>query len=243
MPHAGWICSGHVAAGVFRALAECAAPEVVVLFGAVHRWPGDRAAVDREGAWMTPLGAVPIATELADGLLANDRLFEDAPAAHAGEHSLEVQAPLVRHFFPQAEILPILVPANSLAVEIGRAVGEMLLARSTSAVVVGTSDLTHYGPGYRFTPHGVGEAGLHWAREVNDRRMIDLIASLAEGEIVREAETHLNACGGGAIAATIAATCRLGGSRAVVVEHTTSQLVLRRASADAVGYVGVVFGD
>jgi len=242
VPHAGWMCSGHVAAGVFQALAEGGAADTVVLFSAVHRWAGAQAAVFSRGAWETPMGSVLVDEALAAAVLAAGAQFVDAPEAHTDEHSLEVQAPFVRHFFPNARILPVMIPPNRDAVPSGDAVGGVLAGRPGRYLVVGTSDLTHYGPGYGFTPQGVGPQGLAWARNVNDRRMIDLILAMSAESVVAEAKTHGNACGAGAIAATIAAVRRIGADRACLVEQTTSREVLKSSSADAVGYAGVVFG-
>ena len=69
-----------------------------------------------------------------------------------------------------------------------------------------SSDLTHYGPSYRFTPAGVGEAALEWAK-ANDRRLLERVTDLAAEQVVPEARAHANACGAGAIAAMLAA-CR-----------------------------------
>jgi MEMO1 family protein len=65
-------------------------------------------------------------------------------------------------------------------------------------------------------------------------------------DIVREASEHHNACGSGAIAATLAA-CRLAGAQqGVLLAHVSSHEVARSMQADAgndaVGYAGMVFG-
>ena len=112
-----------------------------------------------------------------------------------------------------------------------------------SAVVVGTTDLTHYGRSYHFEPHGPGEEGRRWAKEVNDRRIIDLMESMAAERVVPEALEHHSACGAGAVAATVASVAHQGAEAAVVLEHTTSYEVLGgRGGGDAVGYVGIVYG-
>ncbi|MCB9850462.1 MAG: AmmeMemoRadiSam system protein B [Phycisphaerales bacterium] len=242
VPHAGWSCSGGVAAGVFRAIAERSTPEVVVLFGAVHRWSGDTGAVFANGAWTTPLGDIAIAESLARRVLAASFLVADVPDAHREEHSLEVQMPFVKYFFPHATILPIMVPPGADAVAIGSAVGDVLHEGGDQAVLLGTTDLTHYGPSYNFTPHGVGIAGLSWARDINDRRMIDLIREFATDKIVAEAREQRNACGPGAIVATLTAAQKVGARRMCVVEHTTSHDVLGGPPIDAVGYLGAVIG-
>ena len=67
----------------------------------------------------------------------------------------------------------------------------------------------------------------------------------AEG-IGAEADAHSNACGPGAVAATLAAARQLGAKAGRVVQYTTSYDVMRETMAQAdtsaaVGYVGVVF--
>jgi AmmeMemoRadiSam system protein B len=111
---------------------------------------------------------------------------------------------------------------------------------------IGSTDLTHYGPNYGFLPEGIGQQGLAWAKDVNDRRLIELMRLMKAEEIVREASEHRNACGSGAIAATLAACKLAGAQQGVLLDHVSSQEVARSmqypASDDAVGYAGMVFG-
>ena len=76
--------------------------------------------------------------------------------------------------------------------------------------------------------------------------MLDLIEDMLADEVIREADEHFNACGAGAVAATLAAARVLGAARGHVVRYTTSYDVMRertgRTDAEAaVGYGGVVF--
>lgn len=243
VPHAGWMCSGHVAGGVFAAIAASWQPRTLVLFSAAHRWVSRRAAVFAAGEWKTPVGALAVDEELAQRVVAaSEEIVTDA-SAHEFEHSLEVQMPFVKELFPDAGILPIMVAPVEGASRIGASVGKAIVASGCSAAVVGTTDLTHYGPSYGFEPHGTGPDGLAWAREVNDQRMIDLMLGMQAERIVAEAATHQNACGGGAVAATISALRACGCDQAALIEHTTSHEVLGgRGGRDSVGYAGVVFG-
>ena len=111
--------------------------------------------------------------------------------------------------------------------------------------MVGTTDLTHYGPRYGFTPKGVDAEAMAWAKNDNDRRFIDLVLEMKAGELVPEAATHRNACNSGAAAATISAVKALGATTGVLLEHTTSREVLggemSSGEPDSVGYAGFVF--
>lgn len=260
VPHAGWRCSGAVAAGVFAALRDSwlarsgrREPYVIVLFGGVHRYRGRSGALFTSGRWETPLGPVEIDSALCERLLeyaASARrglpgLIVGDADAHEEEHSLEVQMPFLRHVFPEAKVAPILVPIDERATEIGQAVGIVLNAYDHDAMIIGTTDLTHYGPRYGFTPRGVGADANAWAKDDNDRRFVELLCSLKADELVPEASSRRNACNSGAAAATVAACVSLGATRGVLLEHTTSCEVLAQdvegEQADSVGYAGIVF--
>jgi AmmeMemoRadiSam system protein B len=244
VPHAGWFFSGKVAARVIAALAARRQPKTIVLFGAVHSWRVGQAAVYDAGRWATPIGEMGIDEALARRVTEKGRIAAD-PAAHQHEHSIEVQVPFVQHLLPDAKILPILVPPTDQAPEVGRVVAETVRDEGVDAAFVGSTDLTHYGPRYDYCPVGSDEKALAWAKDVNDRRFIDLMLSLDAESVVAEAQAHHNACGSGAVAATLSACRELGAAKGVLLEHTTSNEVMRKEgmgpSADAVGYAGVLF--
>ncbi|MDM8007829.1 MAG: AmmeMemoRadiSam system protein B [Phycisphaerae bacterium] len=245
VPHAGWVFSGAVAAEVIALLAGQTGVETFVVFGAMHRYASRAAgSVFARGAWETPLGQIAIDEELAQAVLADSRILKDEPDAHEMEHSVEVQVPFIQHAAPSAKLLPIIVPPSASAPDVGRAVAERAKALRRGVVFVGSTDLTHYGPGYRFTPMGSGPDALRWAKEVNDRRVLDLVEALKSHQIVPEAIEHHNACGSGAVAAAMEASKVMGANQAHILRHTTSNEVARRRfgeSADAVGYAGVIF--
>jgi len=246
VPHAGWTYSGVVAARTLGAIASRREPATIVIFGAAHRPLADDAAVFGRGAWQTPVGAIGIDERLAARLTAECPWIADDPYAHEEEHSIEVQLPLIRRFFPKARLVPVLVMPRSSAVEIGRAAARVVRDSQADAVFIGSTDLTHYGPGYGMTTHGVGAEGLRWAKEVNDRRMIDLMLAMKAEAIVAEARSHHNACGSGAAAACVAACRELGATEGRLLEHLTSAetagACMRARPLDAVGYASVVFG-
>ena len=248
VPHAGWTYSGATALAVLDAIRSRRTPKTFVLLGFCHHRRLARSAVFAEGGWNTPLGLVEVDGRLARELLARaPDLAEDNAAAHEDENSIELQVPFIRHLFPEARILPIAVPPDDQAVALGRMVGQTITSLDADAVCLGSTDLTHYGSrDYHFTPVGDVEAGVRWMRDENDRRMLDLMVALDADGAVAEARAHANACGAGAVAATLAAARVLGAARGHVVQYTTSYDVMRertgRTDAEAaVGYGGVIF--
>lgn len=244
VPHAGWMFSGATAAMTLKALASRGRLERVVIFGADHWGLAHTGCVYDSGAWETPLGEVPIDEELAAALLEKVPGLEAKPDFHAREHSIEVQLPLMQVLNEGVRIVPISVPPTPVSVELGRRIGEVLAGEFPTASAVGSTDLTHYGPQYGFTPAGVGPAGLEWAKE-NDRSAIKLIESMQADEIIQETASRQSACGSGAIAATMVAAAAMGASRGICLEYTTSAEVMAAKDLgrtdDAVGYAAVVF--
>ncbi len=243
VPHAGWVYSGATAAPALAGVAAFG-PDTVVFFGAAHSMFREEASVWTSGAWRTPLGEVLVDEELSSAILATARVSAD-PRPHEREHSIEVQLPILQVLRPEARIVPIVVQPTAGAATIGREVGAVARAASEAGkrvAVVGSTDLTHYGPAYGFEPAGRGSVGVRWAKEKNDRRLIRLIERLAADEIVAETSANHNACGGGAIAATIAAAAALGASRYVELRHTTSAEVAAELEAvNSVGYESGLF--
>jgi AmmeMemoRadiSam system protein B len=245
VPHAGWTFSGDLAALVFAAVKKQRPTlDTVLIFGTAHSYFGALPAVDDSDAWQTPLGAIEIDSAFRDALLARKVVVRDADA-HQYEHSIEVQVPFVQHLFPEARLVPIVTPPVDAAIALGEAVAEVIAAEGRTAVCIGSTDLTHYGPRYGFIPMGRGPDGLQWAANVNDRQFIDLALSLQAERLLSEAIEKANACGPGAAAAAVAAARKLGAVRGRLLAYTNSnEVMLRKMGAtgrDAVGYAAIVF--
>ncbi|HEX4797341.1 MAG TPA: AmmeMemoRadiSam system protein B [Humisphaera sp.] len=246
VPHAGWVCSGAIAGEAIATLAKLAPADVVVVFGAVHTpIPLDRAALDSHASWRVPSGDSMQPESLVRKLSQNSETFSIDERLHTHEHAVEVEVPFIQAAWPNAAVLPIEVPLIDNAQRIGRETAEVVMSENKRAVFLASSDLTHYGPTYRFTPAGVGEAALNWAME-NDRRLLGLIANLAIDRIVPEVKSRYNACGGGAIAAMLEACKAAGATQAKVLRHANSYQTLRGLvppdASNAVGYAGVIVG-
>ncbi len=243
VPHAGWVYSGRLAAMTFKALAAAGEVETFVLLGADHVGAASEGEVYDRGSWRTPVGDLAVDEKLAAAILKADPALRANPQAHAHEHSLEVQLPLIKLLCPQARIVPVTVPPTALAMDIGRAVGRAL-AGWAGVRVVGSTDLTHHAGNFP-APGGRGEVGVRWT-VANDRRMIDLMERLSAQKVVNEAESRGNACGAGAVAATIAACRELGATRGICLEYTNSYQVVHAVYPDdpddtTVGYASIVF--
>jgi len=245
VPHAGWVFSGNLAATAFKAIKQVNGEvDTFVIFGAAHRYFDGGAVVYDSGCWETPLGRIEIDTALAAEIVAKGGIAN--PGAHRGEHSIEVQVPFIQHLFPNAKIIPIIVPVSGFDHSFGEHVGELIHSKRNQRIVcIASTDLTHYGPRYGFCPEGTGPAALKWAREVNDMEFIDLTLRMEADKLVEAAIDKGNACGPAAVATVVAAAKTMGRICGVLLGHTTSsEIMLRKfnqASEESVGYAAIVF--
>jgi len=141
-PHAGYVYSGAVAGATW---ARVQVPPRVVLLCPNHTGRGARVALWPGGAWRTPLGAVPVDAAVTAELLATGLCAADG-AAHLLEHALEVQLPFLQVRRPDAAIAALcLGPLDFASCE---ALGLALagVARRHRALVVASSDMSHYVP-------------------------------------------------------------------------------------------------
>jgi len=142
-PHAGYVYSGPVAASVFAGLADREEIKRVVLLGPAHRVAFQGISVPGVDAFATPLGVVKIDTVGAASLVAAGHA-QELPAAHVGEHCLEVELPFLQRLFGEdVLVLPMLVgdaPPQSVANALASVWG------GDETLVVVSSDMSHYHP-------------------------------------------------------------------------------------------------
>lgn len=145
VPHAGYVYSGQVAASAYKQI-QGMHFDTVVLMGVSHRSAIRGASVYQSGKYETPLGTVDIDSDLAEGLMAEGRIFGFQPGAHAIEHSLEVQIPFLQCVLPDFRIVPILMGYWSEAVSstVSDALAETINGKDV--MLIASTDLSHYHP-------------------------------------------------------------------------------------------------
>jgi hypothetical protein len=236
---------------VFHCLADGTKADVVILFG-THMHPGSSNLLVSSGEFWTPFGNIKVPQILARAVSESLRNLA-APAARGGsavieemdaseheqDNTMELQLPFVKRFFPAAEILPLGVAPSATAVEIGVSVAKCARESGKKTLVIGSTDLTHYGVNYGFTPKGTGAKALAWVKTENDRRLIDLVLKMKAEDIVDESLHSQNACCGGALAAAVAAAKQFGAKEGELLQYYTSYDI--QPNSSFVGYAGIVF--
>ena len=143
VPHAGYIYSGTTAALAFARLAPARGQiRRVVLLGPVHRVPVRGLALPGVDAFDTPLGRIEIDQDAVASLRSLKQVLS-SPAAHAHEHSLEVQLPFLQSVLGDFKLLPLAVGDASPA-EVAEVL-ELLWGGDETLLVI-SSDLSHFLP-------------------------------------------------------------------------------------------------
>lgn len=232
VPHAGWYFSGEPAFRVIRAI-DPSVETVVVVGGHLPARGPVLAAV--EEAFETPVGPLR-----ADGELLRT-ITERLSWSPDGEpdNTVEVQLPLIRRLLPDARVISLRAPAGDAAVALGRIIAECARLRKRRVAVIGSTDLTHYGPQYRFTPAGMGEQALRWVKEKNDAGMIGCMLSMDAEASIRYALKHRAACSPGGAAAAITFARAVGADAAKLLAYLTSRD--RGPASSFVGYAAITY--
>ena len=229
-PHAGWVYSGATAG---KAYACVRVPDRVVLFGPNHHGIGSRYALYKAGLWRMPNGDVPIAEALATELLDGCALLSEDPRAHAAEHSLEVQVPMLRRVNPHVQIVPILIGAawpesggRRELRELGEAIATVVKQHGKPVLLVASTDLNHYED--QQTSHRKDKLALEAVRALDPDGLMDCVT-----------EHDISMCGVAPVYVVLVASKRLGARRAEVIDYRTSGDVSGDLTA-VVGYGAIV---
>ena len=234
-PHAGWYYSGRIAAfGISELYSE--AETVVVLGG--HLPAGKPALFAMEDAVKTPFGNLPIDIDFRAALLKELNGAED----RYRDNTIEVLLPMVHYFFPKTNLLWIRLPAEINSYDAGKTLSQTAVKLGRRINVLASTDLTHYGLNYGFSPHGTGKIALRWVREVNDAGFIKVVESGNSIDVLRLAEQDNAACSAGAVLGVMgfAEAENLGNAR--LLEYSTSADVTSDESPDSfVGYAPFIY--
>jgi MEMO1 family protein len=228
VPHAGLVYSGACAGRVFGGVVI---PPIVVVLAPNHtgevRARGGASAW-AHGAFDTPLGRVPVAEEFVAALLARCPLVEHDPAAHEGEHAIEVELPFVQTLAPEAALAPLVLAWDDWpsCQELGAALADTVRQTTTPVLLVASSDMTHYEPAA--------------VCQRKDRMALAALERLDGAELLATCRRERITMCGRAPAATVAEAARLlGATRGEVVDYRNSGWVTGDESS-VVAYAGMV---
>jgi AmmeMemoRadiSam system protein B len=225
VPHAGHVYSGPVAGAVYGRLKI---PRAVIILCPNHTGRGAPAALEPSQAWRTPLGDVPVSRRLAERLLELAPSVEEDSAAHAREHSLEVQLPFLQVLRRDIELVPICIGGNNLDLcrEVGKALATLRAEEEEAPLLLASSDMNHYES--RAVGRKKDERALACVEAIDPERLFSTVVT-----------ESISMCG------FLPATALLFAAREAGVSQ--ARVVARRDSGDetgdtssVVGYAGVI---
>ncbi len=228
VPHAGWAFSGELAAAGIGSLKEA---DLFILLGG-HLGPASSVLRISGDLYDTPLGSIKADTGFTAFL--SEKI--DIQESEAPDNTTEVLLPMIRYFHGDTPVAALRVPSGPAAAVVGKAIADYGEATETKIVVAGSTDLTHYGNDYGFTPKGTGPEAYHWVRETNDRNFIDSALAADWHRMIAHGTDDKAACSSGAAAA--AAVYALE-SKKVRKECLKAELLGYRTSRDAAGGGGL----
>lgn len=228
-PHAGYPYSGPVAGYSYKLL-EGLQFDTVIIIGPNHRvWGFGDVSVWDKGFFKTPLGEVPVDTELAGSIIkANLKKFYFYPQAHMDEHSIEVQLPFLQVVLQDFKIVPIVMGDFSPAT--CRELADILRKNigNRKVLVIASSDLSHdksYDAAVKMDRLGLGYA-------------VDLkIEELIEAE--KDGKTEM--CGFGPVLTLLYFAKGIGGVKGVLLRYANSGDTTGDKLGRIVGYGAVAF--
>ncbi|HEY2015010.1 MAG TPA: AmmeMemoRadiSam system protein B [Bryobacteraceae bacterium] len=217
-PHAGPAYSGTVAAAVYRTLQQLQ-PETIVVLGFPHHGGLGGVAIPDVDSISTPLGDVRIDPAIDVRFTRFRRVSE----AQVCDHSFEIQLPFLQKAAPRARLLPLYV--GHMETEERRAVASTLAdAWQPGMVFLASSDFTHYGRSFGYTPFPADSAVAGRLRSL-DFECIDAAGSLDASLFLETLREHgATVCGRDPIALLLEVLRTLGNDRVYqsVLDYQTS---------------------
>lgn len=232
-PHAGYQFSGPAAAWAYKEIAESNLADVYIILGLSHS--GLPSCVSLED-WETPLGIVKTDKDFQKVLMINSGLKQNEEA-HSQEHSIEVQLPFLQFAnkdqLKQLRIAPIIISEDKNYEEIAKAIVKTIEQTRKKAIIIASSDFTHYGINYGFFPF---KDNVKEKMYELDKEAINHIKNLDAKEFLKYINnTGATICGKMPIAATIASCKLLGAKKARLLHYYTSGDIIKNYDS-AVGY-------
>ncbi|PIU75851.1 AmmeMemoRadiSam system protein B [Candidatus Pacearchaeota archaeon CG06_land_8_20_14_3_00_35_12] len=247
-PHAGYIYSGKAAAEVYYAISESwkkekARPELFIILGTNHTgYATSDFSLSMED-FETPLGIAKNDCQFGKKLLelaSKEEIgLKKDENAHLAEHSIEVQIPFLQYFFKNFKILPILINNYSpdSCGELASLLFDAIKKSKKNAMIIASSDFTHFGYMYGFMPF---TADIKKQLYALDNKAINAICNLDVLAFMK-ISSKTTICGAGPISVAIEFARKYSSEVAVLDYYTSADIAKEEGYKNAVGYAAIVF--
>lgn len=229
VPHAGYFFSGPCAAHSYKAIAEAEKPDLFIILGFSHSGLGSSVSLED---WKTPLGIAKVDKDFGKRLV--EAGIPQDELAHAKEHSIEVQLPFLQFIFDDFKFVPMMVSEDYKKIE--GIIKDVLKESKKTAVLIASSDFTHFGKDYGFVPfeddikdqmYNLDAGAIKEIMQIDAKRFIDYVN-----------KTGATICGKNAVAVLL--EC-MKPAKAKLLKYYTSADIYDQDYSTAVGYAAVSF--
>jgi AmmeMemoRadiSam system protein B len=144
VPHAGLKYSGKIAADVLRRVEKISSTAIII--GPKHTPHGVDWAVAPHAAWSIPGAMIAGNPQIARDLVAAIPGLELDAAAHAREHGIEVELPLLARLAPQTKVVGIAIGAGTYADcrRFAAGLAKVLRQQKEQPLLIISSDMNHF---------------------------------------------------------------------------------------------------
>ncbi len=148
VPHAGWSHCDSIMASAY-ALAAHREFERVVILSRVHREPAKSIFLPEFLSYISPLGNLEVDHTILSELSKSNSIFEYNNIPHVEEHSIEVQIPFIKYFWPEAKIIPVLTgkSTGSISRKLSESLSKVLKDKLDSTLFIISSSISSYETG------------------------------------------------------------------------------------------------
>lgn len=151
-PHAGYAYSGATAAWAYKCIDTSITKRVFIL-GPCHKFKLLTCALTGCVTFETPLGSIPVDVEVVEQLRATGRFDTLTLDADEGEHSIEMQLPILRKVCEGKEIKIVPIVVGSLTLEKELEYGSILAPyfAQEGTLFIASTDFCHWGNRFSYT--------------------------------------------------------------------------------------------
>lgn len=264
VPHGAAADSFPVAAHAYNELTRVVAQRpirTIFFVGNNHRSPGVALS---DTTWRTPLGALEPESELIEALTAQGIAINNKD--HEREHSIENQLPFLQVIFEGCDRLPRIIalsvgyrafgaPVDVTA--IAKTIGDVLRSDrddegswAATTAIIGTTDYTHAGPGYRELPpdyttpacgwgSAEGQVALVNLARARDKPVLDAVLTGGGATEIVQRGRNTSMCGVWAAALTVELGIDLGMAKRSLLKYAVSTEVSPHPSANVTGFAAI----
>lgn len=233
VPHAGWEFCGAIIARAMKCMAENL-NSIVILGG--HNPPGGLLVRYDEDAWDFPTTRLYRDAELSDSV--NSKVSDKYRLAgeSSADNTVEVVLSMAAALLPEFQWAAWRLPSDERSLFFGAVLAEAVKKSGKRVAVIGSTDLTHYGPNYDFMPGESQDDPRAWVK----KRDYGILRSLADFDgigALEAANKKMSACSAGGAVGAMEYARVLGARSGTILDYSTSSDLYPSSSFVAYGSI------